>query len=396
MKKRKHVLGVLCSMILICGPAAIPDEPPDSRLLVLSRMGLMYVGGREIPMQGGGGRFGGGPQTQIVEQAPVHYLIPPEQKRKGKRPVVMVPGMGLTSYLYLGTPDGRDGWAQLFAKAGHPVFVFDEPNNAVSGFDVGRFNAVKQGEAEVGELPRFMLWANETAWRRWGIGPEPGTPFGDTRYPVAHIEQLYASMTPVYQGGGARGGGARGNAARPGAAAGSGPRGGRGGRFRRGLANLQNAQAPVGRRGGGGGGRRFGASVKAAALVELLEKIGPAVLIVHSASGGTGFEATRMRPDLVTAIVAVEVVGSPTDPDDIRKHFKDKQFIGLFGDHFDVRPMAGRHEACETTARLINEAGGEAEVIWLPKLGIRGNTHLMMQDTNNRELAGMILQRLSG
>jgi pimeloyl-ACP methyl ester carboxylesterase len=127
----------------------------------------------------------------------------------------------------------------------------------------------------------------------------------------------------------------------------------------------------------------------------LLQKTGPAVLIVHSASGGTGFEATRMRPNLVKAIVAVEVVGSPTDADDIKKSFADKHFIGVFGDHFDIRPMAGRRQACETTARLITEAGGKAEVIWLPKMGIKGNTHLLMQDTNNDEIARMILNRLA-
>ena len=149
-------------------------------------------------------------------------------------------------------------------------------------------------------------------------------------------------------------------------------------------------------RGGQAGGGRFGAGVKAAALVELLEKTGPATLIIHSASGGTGFEATRMRPDLVTTIVAIEVVGSPTDAKDIKAHFADKRFIGVFGDHFDVRPMAGRHEACETTAKLITKAGGKAEVIWLPKLGIRGNTHLLMQDRNNDEIARMIMDRLAG
>jgi hypothetical protein len=56
--------------------------------------------------------------------------------------------------------------------------------------------------------------------------------------------------------------------------------------------------------------------------------------------------------------------------------------------------MAGRHQACETTARLINEAGGKADVISLPKLGIAGNTHLLMQDTNNREIAQMIIEKL--
>ena len=128
----------------------------------------MFVGGREIQMQTTGGRFGGGQQTQIVEQAPVHYLIPPEDKQKGKLPVVMVPGMGLTSYLYLATPDGRDGWAQIFAKAGHPVYVFDEPNNAISGFDVSPFDAVKQGQADASQVPRFMLWSNETPSRSLG------------------------------------------------------------------------------------------------------------------------------------------------------------------------------------------------------------------------------------
>ena len=343
-------LGVLASAVVGNGEDAAPDSH-----LVLSKMGIMYVGGRAIPMQGGGRFGGGGEQTQIVEQAPVHYLIPPEEKQQGKRPVVMIPGMGLTSYLYLATPDGREGWAQIFAKAGYPVYVLDEPNNAVSGFDVGKFNAVRQGQAEVTELPGFMLWSNEIVWRRWGFGPETGVPFEDTRYPVKHVDQLYRSMTPVYGAG--RGGGRR--------------------------------------RGGGGRGGGFGSEVKTAALLTLLEKTGPATLVVHSASGATGFSATRDRPDLVKALVAVEVVGSPTDAADIKAHFSDVRFIGVFGDHFDARPMAGRHEACETTAKLIEEAGGKANVIWLPKLGINGNTHLLMQDTNNDEIAGLIMDKLS-
>ena len=348
----------------------------------------MFVGGREVPMQGGTGRSGGGIQTQIVEQAPVHYLIPPEGRTRRKLPVIMVPGMGLTSYLYLATPDGRDGWAQLFARAGHPVYVFDEPNNAVSGFDVSPFGA---GDEDT--PARFMLWANEIVWRRWGIGSDVGAPFQDTRYPVDHIRQLYASMTPVFQGP------SRGSVPESDSPAPAWRQGGRrGGRFLQAPARGHAQGTPTGRatagRGGRGGGDRFGAGVKAAALVKLLERTGPAILIVHSASGGTGLEATRTRPDLVKAIVAVEVVGSPTDPEDVRKHFADKVFIGVFGDHFDVRPMSGRREACETTARLIRTAGGKAEVIWLPKLGIRGNTHLLMQDNNNDAIAQMLFDRL--
>ncbi|QDT66321.1 alpha/beta hydrolase family protein [Calycomorphotria hydatis] len=343
---RQVALAAAClvfSLSTSCAEDSVAVKP-----LVLDRTGVMFVGGRQVPMTGGGRRGGEVQQTQIVEQAPVHYLIPPEQKSKGKLPVVMVPGMGLTSYIYLGTPDGRDGWATLFAREGYPVYVFDEPNNAVSGFNVSSINTVKAGQADVEELPRFMLWSNETIWRRWGIGPEVGKPFEDTRFPVSHIGQLYASMTPVY--GTSRGSGSR---------------------------------------GAGGGG------VKAQALVELLEQIGPAILVLHSMSGQTGFEATRLRPDLVKSIVAVEVVGSPTDVGDIWDHFLDVHYIGVYGDHFDVRRMAGRHQASEKTAELIANSGGKSHMIWLPQKGIHGNTHLLMMDNNNDVIAKMIMECLA-
>jgi pimeloyl-ACP methyl ester carboxylesterase len=296
----------------------------------------------------------------------------------------MVPGMGLTSYLYLSTPDGRDGWAQIFARAGYPVYVFDEPYNAISGFEVGKFNEVKAGTADVSELPNIMLWANEITWRRWGIGPEPGVPAENTQFPVEHIGQLFASMTSVVGGRGGRG------------AAVGGRRGGG--------ADGATGAAPFGRRGRGRGGfamagddgndAAVSGNPKVDALIQLIEKIGPATLVLHSASGPTGFEAARLRPGLVKAIVAIEVTGSPTDPDDIAEHFADKRFIGVYGDNFALRPMQGRYEASEKLAEEITSAGGKADVIWLPKLGIEGNSHLLMQDNNNDEIARMIIEHL--
>jgi pimeloyl-ACP methyl ester carboxylesterase len=320
-------------------------EPHKPQPLVLERMGVMFVGGREVELPGGG-RFDNGRQTQMAGQAPVHFLIPPAENREGKRPVIMVPGMGLTSYLYLSTPDGRDGWAQTFAKAGYPVYVFDEPNNAISGFEVGKFTDSNQRS-------RIMLWSNEITWRRWGIGPEPGVPAENTRFPFKHIDQLHASMTPVMGSGSPRG--------------------------------------------GAGGGSRDGVDVanpKVDALVELLKKVGPATLVLHSASGSTGFEAIRRKPDLVNAIVGVEVTVSPTDADDIEQHFTKSQFIGVYGNNFDLRPMSGRLEASQKMAEELNAAGGKGEVIWLPTIGIKGNSHLLMQDTNNYLIAQMIIDRL--
>ena len=41
-------------------------------------------------------------------------------------------------------------------------------------------------------------------------------------------------------------------------------------------------------------------------------------------------------------------------------------------------------------------SGGDDDVIRLPELGIRGNSHLLMQDNNNGQIAEMIIMRLHG
>jgi len=341
MTGRAPVSALMLISLLVCGLAA--GDPAGRETLELAALGVMYVGGQSTPLEstsGRGRRQTATSQTQTTGQALVHYLVPTEEKRAGRLPVIMVPGLGLTSTLYLSTPDGREGWAQIFARAGHPVYLFNQPNSPISGFGAGASDATASADTEPEASSGFMRWSNETVWRRWGIGPEVGVPFDDGRYPVEQIEQLYAAIAPVFGAG------------------------------------------------------RGGTGVQAAALVELLEKIGPATLVLHSAGGDTGLEAARLRRGLVRAIVAVEITGSPTEAADVQEHFADTTFIGLFGDHFEVRMMQGRYDACKTTARLISENGGTAEVIRLPELGIRGNCHLMMQDNNSREIAELILQRL--
>ena len=36
---------------------------------------------------------------------------------------------------------------------------------------------------------------------------------------------------------------------------------------------------------------------------------------------------------------------------------------------------------------MMNEAGGDVKVVMLPDIGIKGSTHFMMADLNNREVA---------
>lgn len=41
-------------------------------------------------------------------------------------------------------------------------------------------------------------------------------------------------------------------------------------------------------------------------------------------------------------------------------------------------------------AELVRRAGGSVDVVDLPERGIRGNSHMMMMDHNNLEVAGLI------
>jgi len=52
--------------------------------------------------------------------------------KPGHKPVVMIHGGGHTGACYLATPDGRPGWAPLFAAQGRDVFVPDWPGHGRS------------------------------------------------------------------------------------------------------------------------------------------------------------------------------------------------------------------------------------------------------------------------
>jgi hypothetical protein len=68
----------------------------------------------------------------------------------------------------------------------------------------------------------------------------------------------------------------------------------------------------------------------------------------------------------------------------------------MFGDHLgDVQggpaswPMA--FESCKTFVDQLKAAGGDAAMMSLPAMGIRGYSHMLMQDRNNLQLADLLI-----
>jgi pimeloyl-ACP methyl ester carboxylesterase len=312
--------------------------------------------------------------TVIDGRAEVVYTQP--DTATDKSPVVMVPGLGLSPYIYRTTPDGRRGWVEYFAEAGHPVYIFNPPRNV----DSGGLDTASLQNSDSASLSR---WSIDRAWPTWGFGPEVGDPYEDVRYPVESVDQLVASFPAYVSTGGGGGGGRQGGS----------QTGGRG--SDQNSTSVDSTETTVGTQTGsttgGGGGSRFASPQETAALEALLNRIGPSVLLVHSAGGGSGFAVAQTVPDLVEQIVAIEPVGAPTDPQTVAEMGGDAPFMGVYGDYVDERGQTGRKEATQTTAELAGEASPASTLLSLPEEGISGNTHLMMQDDNNGEVADRII-----
>ena len=73
-----------------------------------------------------------------------------------------------------------------------------------------------------------------------------------------------------------------------------------------------------------------------------------------------------------------------------------------YGDNIPKAPVSQPHQdywraalqMAKLWAEAVNHHGGHAEVVLLPEKGLKGNTHFMMSDRNNQQVAGLLTQWL--
>ena len=131
-------------------------------------------------------------------------------------------------------------------------------------------------------------------------------------------------------------------------------------------------------------------------MAALAKQLEGAVLMGHSESGFFPQQAALLDPAGIRAMITIEAP-CPEDltPAQIATLAKIPTLV-MFGDHLSDVPTVvvswqKAYEACDAYVGKVRGAGGDAEMMLLPRMGIHGNSHMLMQDRNNLQLADKIL-----
>lgn len=117
--------------------------------------------------------------------------------------------------------------------------------------------------------------------------------------------------------------------------------------------------------------------------------------LVHSQSGTYGLGAVVARSNLVRGLISVEGGCTPVTQSDIVNFYRKVPFLSFWGDHSVGANGDARRTGCQATVASFKAAGGDAQFLLLPDLGIHGNSHMMMMDNNNLELADILMGWIS-
>jgi pimeloyl-ACP methyl ester carboxylesterase len=317
---------------------------------------------------------------RMFGQMYVRFQIPQGGGNK-KYPVVMIHGGGQQNTSFTGTPDDRLGWADYFLSRGYPVYLVDQPGRGRAPYNNTAYGArtappnVTNIENQFTAPERANLWPQAHLHTQW-----PGT--GVHGDPI--FDQFFASQFS-------------------------------------GMAALPQENFTT------------------SALVALLDKIGPAVLLTHSQSGPHGWTTADARPSLVKAIIAVEPNGPPfyneanttidrpygisripltfnppvSDPSQISiVQQAAPEGPGLFACWRQTEParqlpnlktipilivtseasFRAQYDHC--TSEFLTQAGVPNEHLRLETVGIHGNGHMMMLEKNNGDIAKVLIDWL--
>jgi hypothetical protein len=137
------------------------------------------------------------------------------------------------------------------------------------------------------------------------------------------------------------------------------------------------------------------------ALAHLSSQLKRTVLMGHSQGGRFPLEAALVNPIGIAGLVLVEPGSCPAGYTDQQIATLAKiPILVVFGDHLADAPTGiatlqswqAPFDGCRAFITRVNGAGGQSQMLYPPDHGIRGNSHMIMQDKNNLEIADLILK----
>ncbi len=308
-------------------------------LPALRDIGSFFVGGRTFETTGAAAEdlvlaAGGVPVridpngTSLVGQMYVQFFLPGGAEHRP--PLLFWHGGSLTGATWETTPDGREGWLTDFLRRGWPVYNVDAVERGRSGW------APRDPHFAA---PPFLRTLQDS-FTQFRIGRPVGggslaelaaAAYPDCRFPLECFETFMRQVVPRW-------------------------------------ATTDDLALDA-----------YGA---------LLDRVGPAVVIAHSQGAAFAFRAAERWPEKFVALVAVEPAQGGTQDGAM---LADIPVLAVYGDHIERDPrwprIRARTDAYFASARA---AGARIDILDLPREGIMGNSHMLMMEGNNADIAERI------
>lgn len=350
----QFVASMVAVVAMLCPPTAMADQTAKFEPLTIEEQGSFAVGGTVARMPGTYSNNNPTAEGQSFHGDHLYAFYQVPEKPKAL-PIVMLHGAFQSARSWETTSDGREGFQTIFLRRGFPVYLVDQPRRGRAG------NSTVAATIE--PTPFDQLFFDQFRIGKW---PDYFDNVQFDRKPET-LDQFLRSVTPN-----------------------TGP---------------------------------YDAGVISDAMAALFKKTGPAVLFSHSQAGGPGW-LTAIKSENVRGIVALEPGSGFIFPEgelpeampsaagmltpeavplaDFEKLTRIPIII-YYGDNFSVEPTTERGQdnwrvrlaMAKLWGEAVNKHGGDARLVHLPEVGITGNTHFLMSDLNNVQIADQISQFLT-
>lgn len=348
MKKTQTVIGNLLVALALSGWAAV-GHAKDEAPITLQTQGSYAVGGTVIQNPGTFDPIKLTPDGQTLhgDHARVFYQVPVNARQL---PLVMWHGFGQFAKTWESTPDGREGFQNIFLRRRFPVYLLDQPRRGgASRTTVGTTISTVPDEQRWFNQLRLGRWPNFYSNAQFSREPEalnqffrqgvPDTGPLDTTVAVAGVSALFDKI-------------------------------GKG-------VLITHSHA---------GGLGWSAVLK-----------NPNIRAVVSFEPGSGFifpegEVPAAMPSIAGTLEGVSV------PLAEFKKLTQIPIVLYYGDNIPSKPspIPGednwrvRLDMARLWVAAINRHGGDAKLVHLPEIGIYGNTHFPFSDLNNVQIADLV------